>query len=324
MPPVFYSYVRRMENYMQLNRRFLVLILIILLAGILSGTADILASPVSDQKLYGNIAGLTPPGWKIYEGIKQFTSETLYRQINGRAEFFISYDMVRMTFATFINSTDSTQFIDLSIYDMGTATNAFGVFSTERSEGESALDYGRDGYHSDANVFVWKGRYYIKVIASNITEQLRRTGMDLAKRMTGFLEDSGEQVWGLTALPGKNRLRGSVKYFKIDAMGLDFMRETYTAGYRKGDAVVTLFLSRRESPESVNDALARYEEYGKRYGKGVERMKVDTVELILCHMGRDYDVLFGKGPLMGGAISVRNRDLAVRTAIEFFRQLRHP
>ena len=62
----------------------------------------------------------------------QFGPENLYEQINGRAEYYLAYDVIGMTFASFDKSTDNSIFINLSIYDMGTPTNAFGVFSGER------------------------------------------------------------------------------------------------------------------------------------------------------------------------------------------------
>jgi hypothetical protein len=80
----------------------------------------------------------------IRDDVKQFTPENLYEQINGCASFFLAYDMIRMTYVSFVNSDETTQFINLSIYNMGTPNNAFGVFSAERSQGESPLELGRD------------------------------------------------------------------------------------------------------------------------------------------------------------------------------------
>ncbi len=96
---------------------------------------------VASQSLPVMVAGSTPKGWQIFDEIKQFTPENLYEQINGRASFFLAYDMIKMTYVSFVNSVNPAQFIDLSIYNMGTTTNAFGVFSTERSPGDPPLGY---------------------------------------------------------------------------------------------------------------------------------------------------------------------------------------
>jgi hypothetical protein len=268
------------------------------------------------------VAGFRPKGWQILGEVKQFTPETLYEQINGRASFFLAYDLIRMTYVSFVFGDETAKFINLSIYDMGTPTSAFGVFSAERSPGESALDLGRAGYRSDANYFIWQGRYYIRIISSEATDEFKRIGQALARKVTGFLPDAGEKVWGLAALPPEDRMPQSVQFFKVDAMGLDFMRDTYTAEYRKDNTLVTVFLSRQDSAKSARATVERYTGFAQKYGQGIERLKAGAVELVSCDMGDSYDVVFHKGRLMGGVSAVENRGLATRVAIDLWRQLR--
>ena len=299
-----------------LNSVLLSLLVFAVMPGWFSG--QLAASP----DLAGAVAGFTPEGWQISERVKQFTPETLYEQINGRATFFLAYDMVRMTYISFVDDDEITKFMNLSIYDMGTPTNAFGVFSAERSPGEISLDLGRAGYRSEANYFIWQGRFYIRIISSEATDGFKRTGLDLARKVTGFLPDSGKPVWGLTALPLTDRIPQSVQYFKVDAMGMDFMRNTYTAAYLKDNSVVTAFLSRHGSEESARATVARYTGFAEKYGRGSERFSVGEVEPVLCDMGGSYDVVIQKGPLMGGVSAVEDRELAIRAAIEIWQQLR--
>ena len=275
----------------------------------------------ASQNLPDIIADFTPKGWQIYNEIKQFIPENLYEQINGRASFFLAYDMVKMTYVSFVNSTNSEQFVALSIYDMGTTTSAFGVFSTERSPGEPTINIGRLGYCSGANYFIWKGQYYIRIINSETTGVAQRLGMDLARDVTEILPDSDEQPWGVTALPLKDRISSSIQYVKVDAMGLDFMDDTYLAEYKKGNTTVMAFLSRRDSVESAVTILKKYITHAIKYGKKVYHHKIEEVELVSCDMGENYDVIFHKGHLIGGVVSVENQELAIRAAIEIWEQL---
>ena len=295
---------------------FLALMIAALMPVWFSGQLD------ASQSLPAAVAGFTPIGWQVSGGVKQFTPENIYEQINGRASFFLAYDMIRMTYASFIYGDETGKFIDLSIYDMGTPTNAFGVFSAERSPGESPLDLGRAGYRSDANYFIWQGRSYIRIISSAASEEFKRVGLELARKVTDFLPDSGAPVWGLAALPLTDRMPQSVQYFKVDAMGLDFMRNTYTAAYRKDKTLVTAFLSQQESAQSAQATVVKYSQFAEKYGNGIERLKAGEVELVSCDMGGSYDVVFHKGRLMGGVSDVEDRDLAIRAALEFWQQLR--
>jgi hypothetical protein len=273
------------------------------------------------QDLPKTLEGLTPTGWAISDGVRQFTAENLYQQINGRAEFYLAYNMRVMTFASYENKADAGQFIDLSIYDMGNPTNAFGVFSLERSQGQPSLSLGRISYRSGASYFIWKGLYYIRIIASETSDELQPIGMALARKVTDALLDSGELVWGLTALPLADQVPESLQYFRMDAMGLDFMGNTYTSKYRKGNAIVTVFLSQRDDLESAGNTMVQYADYTKRYGKGIGRLKLDGVEFLICDMDGSYDVVFQKGRLVGGVTSVERRNLAIHVATDLWRQL---
>jgi hypothetical protein len=271
--------------------------------------------------LSGILASFRPTDWEIFDEVKRFTPESLYEQINGRAEFFLSYDVVSMTFASYVNRFDVGQFIDISIYDMGSAINAFGVFSVERSQGQPLLELGRASYRLYANYYIWKGCFYITIISSQGTREFQRLGMDLARIVTDYLPDSDESIWGLTALPLKDRVPDSVQYFKVDAMGLTFMRNTFIAAYKKEDNTVTALLSQRDSAESAKDTVARYVEYAKEYGGEVKPLNMNDVELTSCKMGETYDVIFQKGRLIGGVWSVPDKDLAIQVATELYTHL---
>ncbi len=268
-----------------------------------------------------DVADLAPEGWKIYGEPQFFTPENLYKHINGRAEFFLAYDFVKLMFVSFENEADTGTFINLSIYDMGTPTNAFGVFSGERSKGAPPLDLGRAAYRSDANFYIWKGRFYVQVVSSDAADELRHIGMEIARKVTDSLTDSGEPVWGLNAFPEADLIPGSVQYFRVDAMGLDFMRNTYTAEYKKGATTVKAFLSRQDSVELARAIVSKYAGYAERYGESTESLEKDGVELMLCDMGRNYDTILQDGCLIAGVSMVEDPELAVQATLDLWRRL---
>jgi len=276
----------------------------------------------SAEKIALMVAGLTPKGWELYDEVVQFTPENLYELIDGRAEYYLSYNMVKMTFASFRDSTDNSDFINLSVYNMSTPSNAFGVFSGERTLDAPPLKLGRDAYSTERNYYIWHGQYYIQIIASDTISELRRIGMDLAEKLTDNLQDLGQPVWGLKALPVNNRVPQSVQYFLIDALGYSFLRNTYIAKYYKNKIEVSVFLSQQDSPESVRTTIIKLKEHVNKYGKGVDLLSVDGIELLSCDMGRYYDVIFQKGCLAAGVIGVKDKELAIGAAIDLWKQLK--
>ncbi len=277
--------------------------------------------PDSKGNLDEIVTDLTPQGWKIHEKILWFTPENLYELINGRAEFYLAYDMVRMNFTRFEKNDDSDIFINVSVYDMGAPANAFGVFSTERPPVSKELKVGRGAYRSGTDYYMWKGRYYVQIIPSSDSVELQLIAMELAKELDDSLWDSGVPVWGLSALPKENLIRRSVRYYLVDAMALDFMKNTYMARYKRNQTHVTVFLSRRDSVETARDVITTYAEHAHLYGRNSEQLNINGVELMSFDMGDIYDVVFQKGTLVAGVTEVQDQDVGIQAAVDLWRQL---
>jgi hypothetical protein len=284
-------------------------------------TSADLESSFDFKSLSEKLKALTPQGWNLYEKVDFFTADNLYERINGRAELYLAYNVIGMAAATFEKGGSSGDFIELSIFDMGSATNSFGIFSVERSAEEAALGLGRKSYLSGSNAYIWKGIYYITIVVSDINDELTQMTKDVALKTANILPDSGEPVWGLSAFPQDNLFPESIKYFKVDALGLDFMQETYTAIYRNGNREVTTFLSRKASSEDAQKTVARYVEYGKRYGSVIKHLTKNNLDLYLCDMKGKYDVIFRKDRLACGIVSSEDPDSALELASELGKQL---
>ena len=279
-------------------------------------------TPDSKADLDEIVAAIIPQGWKIHDRILRFTPENLYQLINGRAEFYLAYDVVIMNFTRFEKNDNSDSFINVSVYDMGTPTNAFGVFSTERSEVSEELKIGRAAYRSGTDYYIWKGRYYVQIIPSSDSVELKPIAMGLAEKLDELLLDSGEPVWGLSALPKENLIRQSVRYYLVDAMAMDFMKNTYLAEYKRNQTHVTVFLSRRDSAETAHDVITAYTEHARLYGRNVEQLNINGAELMSFDMGDIYDVVFQKGILVAGVTGAEDRDVGIQAAADLWKQLK--
>lgn len=269
----------------------------------------------------GFIGGVAPEGWALAESVLMFTADNLYERIDGRAELYHSYDVVSLTTATFDRDGDIGDFIELSVYDMGNPANGFGIFSVERYPGEQALDLGRLSYRSDANVYVWKGRFYVVVVTSNLTEELGGLSREIARKVTSALPDSGEPVWGLSAFPEENLIRDSIQYYNTDALGLDFMAKTFTAKYSHGEGEITALLSRKDSEEDAAEILKLFAGYGEKYGRGFEELAVNGTPAVLCDLKGTFDLVFHKGRFVGGIISANNPGTALTFALKLAESL---
>lgn len=269
----------------------------------------------------GLLDGLAPEGWQPMGSAEQFTSETLYEKINGRAEQYLAYNVAGLTCVSLTDGSDESRFIDIFVYDMGHPPQAFGIYSVERSEGQPAVDLGRDGYRVESSIFFWKGRYYAQVLASELGPELQQTAQGIARKLDARLQDTGEAVWGFSALPEKDRIPDTMQYFMKDALSLDFLKNTYTARYQKGDAEVTAFLSKQASPDAAEKTLAGYEAYLKAYGRVIENRQTEGSVQITGDMDGVFDVVFRKGHMVGGVTMAADRAIAEQAAADLLKNL---
>jgi hypothetical protein len=252
-----------------------------------------------------------------------FTPDKLWEHINGQAELFLSYGVKSLTFASYENRANPNKFIEVLVYDMGNPTHAFGIFSVEKRREASALNLGRMGYLTGSNYYVWTGPYYIQVLSSESSEELKRTGLDIMQRVVGVLFDGGEPVWGLTVLSKTRIIPGSVQYFRRNAVGLDFLENTYTARFRVKKDIIKVFLTMAENGPSAAQTMKQYEKYARQFGEHVRKKKEGAINMLLADMGDGYDVILQRGSLMGGVLTVVDENLAREAAQDFWSQLPH-
>jgi len=144
----------------------------------------------------------------------------------------------------------------------------------------------------------------------------------MAGKTDAFLEDHNEPVWGLTAFSEEHRLPGTLRYFKVDAMGLDFMRNTYTAEFKWDNARTTAFLTRTESADNATLRLKQYVEHAGRFGRGAELVDEGNLTFLVCDMNGLYDVVFPEGRLLGGITAIADKTRAIETGIQFRKAVR--
>ena len=67
-------------------------------------------------------------GWRAPEQLDRFTAENLYVKIDGRAEAYLKFHVVGLTFGRYCHESDTGRTVDVYWYDMGTPSNALGIY----------------------------------------------------------------------------------------------------------------------------------------------------------------------------------------------------
>lgn len=265
------------------------------------------------------LEGLAPEGWKLSTPVEHYEVETLYNKINGRSEMYMSYNVRELSWAGYIKPNEPGRFIDVFVYDMQSASGAFGVYAAERDTDPEKVDLGRQGYTSDGNYYFWKGKYYAYVQSSHEDEEAEKAAWHVAKKLDNRLEDSGEEVRGLNWLPTEGLQEDSITYFLVDAMSLDFMTDTFTARYDLGLEIEPVcFVTRRDSPAAAEELFEQYKEYLNDYATTTEDMSQGDIQIVIGDLGGGYyDGGFVVRATVGGISAVQGEQNAKQALVKF-------
>lgn len=170
----------------------------------------------------------------------QFYASDLYRYIDGGAEAYHMYNLVAMVHRQY-KPKDAEVTVD--IYDLGSALNAYGIYTAERSPESRFITIGAEGYIDQNILNFLQGNYYVKLSAFSDTQKLEPV-------MRAFAEDISRRIGSgkrlpalLSLLPAKNLVAHSEKYMTKAPLGHEFLGPALSAAYSFEGKPSTLLIS---------------------------------------------------------------------------------
>ena len=194
-------YMRKLEQVSH-TERIVGIVIILLLAGILAAFATQVATnrdylfeldvaiDVEPRRTENPFPHPGVPDWRAPANVSRFTPDTLYQKINGRADAYLQFHVVGLTFGSYSHETDSRQRLDVYWYDMGEPVNALGIYRAEAPPEATAVSIGAEGYQVGGAVFFRKGSSYVQVMAGGPGEADADAALEIARRVAERIDDT--------------------------------------------------------------------------------------------------------------------------------------
>ncbi|MGB2984794.1 MAG: DUF6599 family protein [Phycisphaerae bacterium] len=263
-------------------------------------------------------------GWRTPREVSRFTPETLYQKINGRADVYLQFHVVELTFGTYYHQTDTDRMVDVYWYDMGKPVNAFGIYRTEAPPDATPVSIGQDGYKTGGAVFFRKGSSYVQVLPAGPDMDDSGVALSVAGRLADLIKDGEDDMWAREILPREGRIAGSFSYIAADAFSLGFLSEVFTADYDFDGTRTTLFIHRAADEASARALLDQYMGFFEGYGRVIWK-DPDALRLIVAgDVAGMIDVVFVKGRYLGGVTGAEDAEVARRATVAFYEELTVP
>jgi hypothetical protein len=160
-----------------------------------------------------DLARFLPPevdGWRADSPDGRYDGETLYEYIDGGAEVYRALNVRAICARRYVKEQAPEIIADL--FDMGTSRDAFGAYHHDLRDGPSA-GLGQESEQDEAALALWKGRYYLSIMALDDTPEVRRAVRTLAARISEAIDEEGSPPELRRLLPEEGLIAGRVHYF---------------------------------------------------------------------------------------------------------------
>lgn len=250
---------------------------------------------------------------------EQFDSETLSDKIDGKAELYLSSGFRQLTTRRFARKADPKSWLELFVYDMGDANNAFSVYSMQKRKDARKADVAVFAYRTDDALFFISGSRYFEIIsgATDMGDEM----LGLARNLVEAEPKSAAQAMEFSLFPQESLDPASISLHMSDVFGFSDLDRVYTAQYQAGNDQVLAFISRRESPDEASALAAAYGRFLVENG-GKELGEIPGVpDSRLFQVYDTYEAVFHRGRFLAGTHEVENREAAAQIAAQVYRKI---
>ena len=261
-----------------------------------------------------------PKELTLIHGPQTYNKKTLFEHINGQAELFLKYGFKKSVFAIYQNKERSENQIEVDIYDMGNAVQAFGVFSRFRNE-DCPGGFGLDSYLDDHTALFYKGKFFVLLYATESNPDFLR---EFSKLISSKILDSSPPPKEMSYFPKNGLKSGSIQYFPEGLLGHRFLKKGFRATYVDGEKESHLFLSIFKDSQEATNALKVYKEDLSKKGKVSSENLIQFGNRAL--KGEDpYQgkvIVLQKGFYLLGVIGFEKREDAENRLAEFIKNIK--
>ena len=150
-------------------------------------------------------------GWKAEGSTGRYDAETIFDYIDGHGEIYLAYGMKSCSARLFKGPADEGEIL-LDVFAMGSAGNAYGIFTHAR-DGEPVA-VGQGGSFGAGTLAFWKGSTFVSITAERSTERSRAAVLLLGRSIAAGIPSPGSLPALVGLLPGSGLDEHSVVHLR--------------------------------------------------------------------------------------------------------------
>jgi hypothetical protein len=147
-------------------------------------------------------------GWKKEGKDQIFDSKTIFDYIDGAGEVYRAYNLQGCLARRYSNRG---AFLTLDIFDMGSAGDAYGVFTYDRLG--DPVQLGQEGRSGAGWLRFWKGRFFVSIIDEAQTPDSAQIAGELGRLISDRMQEEGVRPDLVLRLPSAGLLPDTIRFF---------------------------------------------------------------------------------------------------------------
>jgi hypothetical protein len=167
-------------------------------------------------------------GYRISSDYPVYTPDDLWNYINGAADAYLMLGFTELNIREYVKGRNS---IKAEIYRFGDDSQAFGIYSMERSPGYRFIPVGVQGYNEEGAVHFYRDRYYVKIMSHSGSSRVNNAMLDIARLISANIGGPAEFPALLKLFPAEGLLKNQETYLLESVLGHEFLSGAFRASY---------------------------------------------------------------------------------------------
>jgi hypothetical protein len=268
-------------------------------------------SPAATAGFFPEVSGFTP-----LTPAASYNRENLSDKINGKAELYLSAGFKEMSCRSFSLSGLGEAHVEVFLYDMGSAPNAYAVFSSQRRPGSPGIPLTANAYSTANALFFTQGRFYVEIVADRQSEELLDFLKTYAAALLARLPSEGEKQDATALFPRDGLSPDSLRLNPADAFGLEGFNNVVTGEYTLKGGKGTAFMATRGTPEQARADMQRYLDF--LAANGYQKVETPGPQQNIWALVLDdsFELVFVQGRTLAGVHDATSLDAALELAAQ--------
>jgi len=251
---------------------------------------------------------------------QSYNRDNLSDKIDGKAELYLAAGFKEMSCRSFGLGAGGETHVDVYLYDMGSAQNAYAVFSGQRRSGSPSSSLTANAYATTNALFFTQGRFYAEIVADRASAALQKSLEAYAAALLARLPSGGEapEKDQAALFPKEGLVRETVRLCAADTFGCEGLNNMLTGEYTLKNGKATAFVAVRDTPEQAQAEARRYLDFLAANGYQKVQTPAPTGDIPVLVLDNSFEMVFVEGRTLAGVHDATS----LAAALELAAQLR--